>query len=197
MKGYLYILQKKDTNNTKVFKIGRTNNLERRLNEYNSKNEMPHKYQLFDGDIEFEGRFKEGTTEWADWHKKWNRDIPQIDKDNPKTIDSYITEGNPIEYDYVYTSKKLNDVKWGEELLKVFVTSDYDWYDRFNEHHRTSDFYQDNIGVGIVEWSRTWDGWFDEVTNYIKLIEKADRARKKYINEFDYSPQFHKIFNSN
>ena len=51
MKGYIYILQKKDRTNTNVFKVGRTNDLQRRLNQYNKKNEMPKPMQEGDGDI--------------------------------------------------------------------------------------------------------------------------------------------------
>ncbi len=168
MKGYIYILQKKDRENTNVFKVGRTNDLDRRLSQYNKKNEMPQTMQEGEGDIS--PLLLVGSEEYLKVVAEMTDEAKMI---HQKTMEGnkikhirFVTNQNP-EYEYVFT-QKVNDCKWVEkELLDEMLFSwdgDGDWAFR-------------------CEWFPCWDGWFEEITEMIKRYAEIDKERNRWMND--------------
>jgi hypothetical protein len=170
MKGYIYILQKKDRENTNVFKVGRTNDLKRRLSQYNKKNEMPLEMQEGDGDAEVRWMVV-GSDEHLEWMETMNEEIKSK---HQKMIGDGIVKNiklvhsKEVEYEYVFT-KKVNDCKWVESQLLEEMR--FSW---------------DDDGAWELfkpEWFICYDGWFEETKRMIDRYAEIDKKRNRWMND--------------
>jgi hypothetical protein len=170
MKGYIYILQKKDRENTNVFKVGRTNDLKRRLSQYNKKNEMPLEMQEGDGDAEVRWMIV-GSDEHLEWMETMNEEIKSK---HQKMIDDGIVKNiklvhsKEVEYEYVFT-KKVNDCKWVESQLLEEMR--FSW---------------DDDGAWELfkpEWFICYDGWFEDTKRMIDRYAEIDKKRNRWMND--------------
>ena len=166
MKGYIYILQKKDRTNTNVFKVGRTNDLQRRLNQYNKKNEMPKPMQEGDGDITplllvGSEEYLKVVAEMPDEAKL----VLQKSMENSKVQHIKFINDN-VEYEYVFT-KKVNDCKWVEKELLYEMR--FSWDSDANWEFQS-------------EWFGCWDGWLEETKEMIERFVEIDKERSRWMN---------------
>lgn len=167
MNGYIYILQKThniDTstditlNDTNIFKIGRTTNLKRRLNQYNTQpNPIPLNLQEYDGDI-----------------------IETTEGVNENGIRFINYKGHfRFEYNYIFT-KRVNDCKWVESQLKDYLNDEESWWDHYG-HNANWDLDIRYKSGFTSEWFKCWNGWYDEIMNELNLILEIDKKRAKDI----------------
>jgi hypothetical protein len=167
MKGYIYILQKKDRTNTNVFKVGRTNDLQRRLNQYNKKNEMPKPMQECDGDIT--PLLLVGSDEYLKVVDKMTDEAKMVLQTNIESNKmqhiKFINDN--VEYEYVFT-KKVNDCKWVEKQLLDEMR--FSWDSDANWEFQS-------------EWFACWDGWFEETKEMIERFVEIDKERSRWMND--------------
>ena len=118
MKGYIYLLKEKG--HTNCHKIGRTNNLKRRLEQYNNgKTKVPTWVKEIEGDVEKPMRFNETPIEFqSKVIERYGVDC-QIIKEN-----KWIVMANRIskeyEFEYLHTVK-VKDCIEAEDKLKSWV----------------------------------------------------------------------------
>lgn len=119
MKGYIYLLKEKG--HTKCHKIGRTNNLKRRLEQYNSgKTKITPDYLLeMEGDIERAVPFNELPIEGK------NKLIERDGMDAPYIKENWfvqIAHRRPAQYEFEYIhTVRVKDCIEAEAILKSWV----------------------------------------------------------------------------
>ena len=169
MKGYIYILQKKDRTNTNVFKVGRTNDLQRRLNQYNKKNEMPQPMQEGEGDTKVRW-MAIGSDEHLEWIKTQNDETKATQQkiiNEGRIKNLQLVHSKEVEYEYVFT-KKVNDSKWVEKELLDEMRFSWD-------NDMAWNLFQS-------EWFACYDGWFEETKEMINKYANADKERNRWMN---------------
>ena len=125
MKGYIYLLKEKAHTNT--FKIGRTNNLKRRLAQYNNgKTKIPTELLEAEGDILPMKRFSELDIEYKESILK-NNDPSKIQRILKDEIHIQLCKRHNTEYKFEYLhTVKVKDCIEAEKLLINEVLDD-DW----------------------------------------------------------------------
>ena len=129
MKGYIYLL--KETGHKNTYKVGRTNDLKRRLEQYNNgKTKIPTELLEAEGDILPMKRFSELDIEYKESILK-NNDPSKIQRILKDEIHIQLCKRHNTEYKFEYLhTVKVKDCKEAEGLLLKDVFSGDDTYGR-------------------------------------------------------------------
>ena len=143
MKGYIYLL--KETGHKNTYKVGRTNDLKRRLEQYNNgKTKIPTELLEAEGDILPMKRFSELDIEYKESILK-NNDPSKIQRILKDEIHIQLCKRHNTEYKFEYLhTVKVKDCKEAEGLLLKDVFSGDDTYGRMG-------------GQFESEWFSSWD----------------------------------------
>jgi hypothetical protein len=143
MKGYIYLL--KETGHKTTYKVGRTNDLKRRLEQYNSgKTKIPTELLEAEGDILPIKRFSELDIEYKELILK-NNDPSKIQKILKDEVHVQLCKRHKTEYKFEYIhTVKVKDCIEAEGLLLEDVFSGDDTYGRMG-------------GQFESEWFSSWD----------------------------------------